>query len=143
MSVTVTRGEGSTIQELSRSHMNNNFNFISFAHHMMFGSCFIQCLEYRVGSVHDLFPGNCVGFFNVKRNQQTRGWGRTGLEPGTLRLQSRRFSCYAMGPPQILAITIWQPWASSPLSLILRYRIFLPGLHSAACSTRKTHYGNW
>ena len=41
-------------------------------------------LECRVGSLQDLFSGNCAGFFNVKINQQTRGWGRTVIEPGTL-----------------------------------------------------------
>ena len=71
-------------------------------------------LECRVGLLQDLFPGNCAGFFNVKRNQPTRGWGRTGIEPGTLWLQSQEVSHYAMGPPPApFALRRW------PLSSLL------------------------
>ena len=34
-------------------------------------------------------PGNCAGFFDVKRNQQTCGWGRTGIEPVWRMIKSR------------------------------------------------------
>ena len=84
---------------------------------MIISSCCIQCLEYWVGSLQDLFPGNCAGFFNVKRNQQTCGWGRTGIEPGTLWLQSH----YAMGPPPFVDLKLSLLWYKYKYSTTTHY----------------------
>ena len=39
-------------------------------------------LEYWVGSLQDLFPGNCAGFVK-ERNQQTPGGAAGDWTPGT------------------------------------------------------------
>ena len=78
---------------------------------------FMTMLECRVGSLQDLFPGNCAGFFNVKRNQQTCGWGRTGIEPGTLWLQSH----YAMGPPPFVDLKLSLLWYKYKYSTTTHY----------------------
>ena len=47
--------------------LGSPYNFISFQHNH-----FMTMLECRVGSLQDLFPGNCAGFVK-ERNQQTPG----------------------------------------------------------------------
>ena len=83
-------------------------------------------LECRVGLLQDLFPGNCAGFFNVKRNQQTRGWGRTrtvvrALNPGPSDCKAKR-----------LAITLW----GGPFCFYTSYASFWDD-----CKCRKLNLG--